>query len=387
MAQQQSALQQELDSLRQLTMSTMTASADLGLVVQFFKDSFTLPDYSSLAKALIETLDNHGLETSVYLQSYAERLFLDCSGEHNPQAEQRMIAQISMGRLVEDEHTLQVNYPAASILVHNFQFSEERRGQLKDALALLIEGVEARIKSLILAEKEAEAQRSKKEFFALMTHELRTPLNPIIGFSSRLEKKVGDNIDAKHANAISAIKNNAESLLRLLNYFIDVSNLEAGEIAIKRQKLLLDEAIQKALEIAAPIIDGYNTKVNQQIPTNREIFADPIRFTDIIVSLICNAARMSRNSDITIEAEIDHETSDLHVMMKNCGALNQQTDKEMLFESLTSRTTGCLQKSNELGIGLYLTKKLVELHEGDVDLRADTGGTTFHVRIPLKTQA
>ncbi|MBX2859008.1 MAG: HAMP domain-containing histidine kinase [Cellvibrionaceae bacterium] len=383
---QQRALQEELDALRELTMSTMTASADLGFVLQFLKDSFTLPDHLALANTLSNALKNQGLEASICIRSFAEKIFVNHSGKSNPVEEQRIIGQMAGGRLVEDGNSLQVNYPAVSLLVHNFKFSDERRGQLRDALALLVEGVEARINSLALAEKEAEAQRSKREFFALMTHELRTPLNPIIGFSNRLEKKLGDNIDNKHRTAISSIKHNAENLLRLLNYFIDFSNLEIGEITLNKKNLNLEEVIDKALSITAPIVQGYNTEVIKKAAPNQIFCADPIRFTDIVVSLVCNAARISRNGKMTIYAEINACEQQLDFRVESCGTLSQDFDRQKVFENLVNRSTGCLQKSNELGIGLYLTKRLVELHHGSIELIADKNGDIFRVCLPLENE-
>jgi|GEM_PF-5288799 len=375
------ALTEEIESLRRLTFSTMQASGDMGLVIAFLKESFTVPDYEHLATALLNTAKELNLDATVSLETSNGRIFKSSTDSLDHYVKVEMKYQMSQGRIIENGDTLQINYPSASLLIHNLPREEERRGQLRDTLALLLDGAEARVNSLMLTEKAREARQSKEEFFALMSHELRTPLNPIIGYSTRLEKKLGKDIDEKHAGAIKSIGDNAQTLLHLLNHIIDVGKLENGEIYIAKEEFNVGEMVDKALSLASPIINTHASEVLQRVPNNLCFKADKTRFVDIVASLLSYASKTAQNGSIYVSA-IVHKDQGLRLSVSNRGEPMKEAYHKNIFESFADRNLSNINHSNELGVGLYLTKKLVELHRGTITLESEETGNTFEIQLP-----
>ncbi|MBU2985414.1 HAMP domain-containing histidine kinase [Saccharophagus degradans] len=379
------SLRQELASLRQLTMAVMTSNGDMGVVVQFLKNSFAIPSYQALGEALIESLGQLGLKGAVTLETYTGRIFIGPEGSLDIGAASAIKADLLTGRIVERDGVLQINYDSASLRVTELPDNEERIGQLRDSLALLMEGAEARVKSLIMEEKAIEARQSKDEFFALMSNELRTPLNPIIGYATRLEKKLGSELDEQYRTVIRSIKSNGESLLRLVNHIIDLGKLEAGEIAVNRRPFNVSDAITYSIIKAEEFIDRDKTNIVKHVDPNLFFVADPPRIIDIIISLLAYSAQASDNHIITITASLEKadDTDNLIVEVQDDSQAFSEAYKTKVFERFANRENVDMYESNDLGIGLYLTKKLVELHGGNTTLHNKMEkGNVFRMSLP-----
>lgn len=383
-------LQQELAAMRQLTMTVMTSNGDMGIVVQFLKNSFCVPNYEALGKALLESLSHLGLHGAVTLETYTGRVFVGPEGLLNDEASAAIKADLMAGRIVEAEDMLQINYDSASLRVSGLPENGERIGQLRDSLALLMEGAEARVKSLIMEEKATEARKAKNEFFTLMSNELRIPLDPIIGYAARLEKKLGGNIEDQYRKVIRSIKSNGESLRRLINHIIDLGKLEAGEISVNRRPFNVADAITYATIKAEEYADNDNCRFVKDVNSDLFFTADPPRFIDIVISLIAYAARASSEiHTVTVSATVenhttqDHIDSNLILTVADDGKLLSNAYKTRIFEFNSDDNQIDLYEANDLGIGLYLTKKLVEMHHGTVTLtHCEEGGSVFTVTIP-----
>lgn len=378
-------LRQELASLRQLTMTVMTSNGDMGVVVQFLKNSFSIPTYQELGEALIESLNHLGLRGDVTLETYTGRIFIGAEGNLDIDASKAIKADLLAGRIVEKEGMLQINYGSASLRITELPDNEERVGQLRDSLALLMDGAEARVKSLIMEEKTTEARKSKNEFFALMSHELRTPLNPIIGYATRLEKKLGSELDEQYRTVIRSIKSNGESLLRLINHIIDLGKLEAGEIAVNKRKFNVGDAITYSIIKAEEFINTDKTTVIKHVDPNLFFVADPPRFIDIVISLLAYSAQASDNHTITLSASMQsaEEGESLILEVQDDGPALSEAYKTKIFENFSERNNTDMYESNDLGIGLYLTKKLVEMHGGNITLiNEGENGNIFRMSLP-----
>lgn len=374
-------LEKELDEARGMAMTAMSTSGDMGLVVQFLKDSFNLPTYEALGLALIEALAPLGLHACLSMETYAGRIFVD-NGNDDQTAEDAdfLKRNLMCGRIVECDDRIQINYDLASLLVTNLPKSLDRQGQLRDSLALLLDGLQARVNSLILEEKSQAAEQSKSEFFALMSHELRTPLNPIIGFSTRLERKIGDEIDENHRKAILSIKNNGESMLRLINHIIDLSALETGTIELHKHEFNAADAIDRAIFKIESLADSKNTLLEKQVDRDLTVNADPARFIDVVISLCSYAIKASSDHTVTIKAYYD---DDFVLAVKDNGKAMSESYQTRIFDHFATRQVSTICESNDIGVGLHLTKKIVELHKGKISLDScEKNGNTFTVRIP-----
>ena len=378
------SLKQQLSDTNKMVMTAMRSSSDLGIVVQFLKESFDISTYEALALRLIDTLENFDLHASVSIDTYTGRIFIDKGDEKQTLEDIAFLKQnLLCGRIVEKESAIQINYDNTSVLVTNLPENNERKGQLKDSLALLLDGVQSRVKSLILEEKEREAQQSKNEFFALMSHELRTPLNPIIGFSSRLERKVGSEIDEKFGQTINMIRHNGENLLRLLNHIIDVSAVESGNIALNPYEFNVADNIDRALFKIEALAKNKNTIIKKDIPRDLSMISDPSRFIDTVISLCSYAINASSNHTLTVSAQYENVTKQCILIIRDTGQTISEAYQTKIFDHFANRKLGSICESNDLGIGLYLTKKIVELQGGSIKLESNEQvGNIFTVTYP-----
>ena len=383
-------LEQQLAETRAMAMNAMMTSSDLGLVVQFLKNSFTIQSYEELAQLLIDALEPLGLSAVISMETYAGRIFINPhNNDHHRQESEFLKQHLLCGRIVEEDDKLQINYDCASALVINIPDNEERRGQLRDNLALLMDGLEARVKSLILEEKASEAQQSKNEFFALMSHELRTPLNPIIGFATRLDKKLAGIVDEQSKRAIVSIKNNGESLLRLLNHIIDISALETGDIELHFHSFNVADSVDRALFKVEDLAEEKKTVIEKDIPRDMMLNADPARFIDIIISLCSYTIKAASNHTIKINARMinnEYGQEQFTLTIEDNASTMSEAYQTRIFDHFAERKVSSICESNDIGIGLYLTKKIVELHQGNIFLEAGENqvGNIFTVTLPTR---
>ncbi|TVZ40540.1 signal transduction histidine kinase [Alteromonadaceae bacterium 2753L.S.0a.02] len=384
-------LQNQLEFSQQTAFSAMTTSSDLGVAMQFMKDSFAVESYDELAYRLIDTLTGFGLHCCVALDTHAGKTFIcDSRDKVEMTRSESLIREHALdGRIVEFKNHIQVNYQKSSLLARYENIDENRLGQLRDILALLMDGVEARVASLILSEQAREARQSKDEFFALMSHELRTPLNPIIGFTGRMEKYIGRGIDEKFGPHIRNMKNCAESLLRLLNHIIDLASVESGSINLHKQNFDVKEAIDRACIKVEAIASNKETDVVKDCNGGITFYADIARFIDILISVLSYSINASRQHTVTIRAlntthNIEGETCEyLKVIVEDDGETYSESYRTKLFSNITERNLGSIYESNDLGIGLFLTKKLIEMHDGWISLMpVESGGNRFEIYFP-----
>ncbi len=379
------SLQQQLNTANQVAGIAMQTSSDLGVAIQFIKDSFLVNCFDELALHLIKILQPLCLESGVSLETTAGRTF-HCVFEDSEKikhTEATIKHHALDGRIVEFEDAIQINFENSSLLSYYSDISESRVGELRDVLALLMEGVESRVKSLILAEKAEEARKSKDQFFALMSHELRTPLNPIIGYATRLEKQVGKNIDERFGSPITSIKNSGESLLRLINNIIDRASGESGAITLTKQKFDIKEAVDRAFFKLDTVAKSHQTELIKHVENELMFFGDIARFIDIVISVMTYSIKSSTNHSVTLEAKRvkDDVGEILLIQIIDDGNTLCESYRTKIFSDYSDRQLDDIYESNDLGIGLFLTKKLIELHNGSINLHPiEEGGNQFDIR-------
>jgi len=389
------SLQDELKATQDVARTAMNTSSDLGLAVQFMKDSFSMESYAVLANHLMDSLKQLGFTSCLSIDTYAGRTFI-CDANTGAEAssiEQSINDHALDGRVIEFEHSIQINYEKSSLLVRYEEIEQNRLGQLRDMLVLLMEGVEARVKSLVLEEQAREARQSKDEFFALMSHELRTPLNPIIGYATRMEKQVGKKIEESFRAPISAIKYNGEGLLRLINHIIDLASIDSGSIELNKIKFDLQEITDRACFKVENQARQKRTIIDRQVQSGMMFVADVARFSDILISVLSYSIGSSSDHKITIRARFHYKEVDglqleyLVVELEDDAETVSEAYRTKIFESISDRNLGSIYTSNDLGIGLFLTKRLIELHDGWISLHpVEGGGNIFEIWMPSREQ-
>ena len=229
-----------------------------------------------------------------------------------------------------------------------------------------------------------EANRMKSEFLASMSHELRTPLNAIIGFSQFLiDLKVGP-LNEKQSEYLGDILDGGMHLLRVINDILDLAKIEAGKMKIFPEPLPVAGTIREVCDILHPM--AVNKGVSLRIVADLKpetASLDAQKFRQILYNLISNAIKFSRQGgEVCVTAERDY-AGILRLKVADQGIGIRKEDLTKLFQEFQQLDSGSARHYPGTGLGLVITKRLVELHRGTVGVESEPGrGSVFHAAFP-----
>ena len=232
-------------------------------------------------------------------------------------------------------------------------------------------------------QKAEESDKLKSAFLANMSHEIRTPMNSIIGFSRMYKNKEID--DEKRNKYADYVVNNGKLLLNIVNDVLDLSKIESGQILLKKESFSLNEFIEELYSR----LSNQNQKglmlVRQKELTNDNSFinSDRSRLMQILWNLINNAYKFTKKGAIKFGYNIVNKTILFYVEDTGIGIPFEQQEK--IFERFRQAEMEASRVFGGAGLGLSISKKMVELMEGRIWLKSTTGiGSTFYVSIPYE---
>lgn len=253
--------------------------------------------------------------------------------------------------------------------------------QATEDLRETLETIEIQNIELDLARKEAlEASRIKSEFLANMSHEIRTPLNGIIGFANLLVKT---NLDARQDDYLDTIIKSSEGLLSIINDVLDFSKIEAGKLVLDHVPMDLREVIEDVLTMLAPLAHEKHLElvslVYSDVPT--QLIGDPLRLKQILTNLVNNAIKFTDNGNIILRAMVEN-TMDTRAVLKisvtDTGIGLSPEDQKAIFQAFSQVDTTTSRRFGGTGLGLVISKHLVEQMGGEIGLESEPGkGATF----------
>ncbi|MEI7473241.1 MAG: ATP-binding protein [bacterium] len=275
---------------------------------------------------------------------------------------------------------------AASYAIKDAELSSVFKMQLKILKENIAEKAKAYETIKIQNEKILEADRVKNEFLANMSHELRTPLNAIIGFSEALSLEIFGVLNEKQSEYINDIHSSGVHLLGMINDLLDLSKLEAKKIYLNRKNLIIFDIVVESVNIIKAIANKKNIEI-EIICNNKniEVFADQTKLTQIIYNLLSNSIKFSPdNSKITVE--ISSNSNDLiEVKISDQGIGIDPEFHEKIFEKFQQVDSSLTRSQGSTGLGLTITKELVELHGGNITVESQKdSGATFIFTLPFK---
>ncbi len=229
------------------------------------------------------------------------------------------------------------------------------------------------------------ANRSKSEFLANMSHELRTPLNAIIGFSEVLNEKIfGEMANQQQTEYVLNIHESGQHLLDLINDILDVSAIEAEKFELKESNVQLRETVESAVRMVKDRAKHAGIILEDNIGDTAPIIcADERRFKQIVVNLLSNAVKFTENGGtVSINSDITNE-GDLTLIIKDTGIGMDQDGLDTALQKFGQVRSDNNNPTDGTGLGLPLTKGLVEAHGGKLNIESTIGqGTTVRIEIP-----
>jgi len=236
--------------------------------------------------------------------------------------------------------------------------------------------------------KILEADRVKNEFLANISHELRTPLNAIIGFSEVLSAKLFGDLNEKQSEYVSDIQVSGIHLLGMINEILDISKLEAHAMSLNLTNFSITQAINEIVNVIKPLSDKKFVTVEKNIEEDREIFADFQKISQILYNLLSNAIKFSPENgkiEINVNFKNDKLGDKLVIKIKDNGIGIEEKYHGKIFGKFVQLASSYTKKESSTGLGLTITKQLVEMHGGHISLESEVDkGTTFVVEMPQR---
>jgi signal transduction histidine kinase len=235
--------------------------------------------------------------------------------------------------------------------------------------------------------KAEEAKKFEQQFLANMSHEIRTPMNVVIGMTNLLLKT---NMNDQQQKYINAIKDSSENLLVIINDILDLSKIEAGKIGFESIHFSLFQTVnlvQTTLKFKAEDKGLVMlTDIDKSLPPM--IIGDPYRLSQVLLNLAGNAVKFTEKGSITIQCKkVKEENKNIWIefSVKDTGIGIAEEIVPKIFESFTQASSDTTRKYGGTGLGLTISKQLVELQAGTIHVKSTLGeGSTFSFILPYQ---
>lgn len=275
-----------------------------------------------------------------------------------------------------------------TLLVVSLFIYKFKRGERKQ-----LDILQEKNKQLEIANFEAsEANKAKSKFLSNMSHDIRTPLNGIIGMSTIARSNLGN--EQKISDCLRIIDSSSKHLLSLVNDILDLSKIESGQLALNNSDFFLPEMMDNFISIIHQIVKAKNHHLNVAVKnvTHEYLVGDVLRLNQLLINLVSNSVKFTNYGGligISLEElpERKHGFSHLQIKVSDNGIGMSDEFLTRLYESFSRETDNFVEKTEGTGLGMAITKNVVDMMQGEISVESKKGvGTTFTIDLDIKIQ-
>ena len=238
-----------------------------------------------------------------------------------------------------------------------------------------------------MREKAEEANRAKSDFLANMSHEIRTPMNAVVGMSELI---IEESRGRKMYDYACDIKSAALNLLSIINDILDLSKVEAGKMELVENEYYVQVLIKDTMNLVHMAAEqkGLQMKVDVEDNIPHKLLGDEGRIRQVLINILNNSIKFTKNGHVSFAVSggyIDDEHINLNFVIEDTGIGIKKEDMDSIFEAFRQLDMNKNRQTEGTGLGLPITKKLVNLMQGDIQVESEYGkGTRFIIQIRQK---
>jgi PAS domain S-box-containing protein len=236
-----------------------------------------------------------------------------------------------------------------------------------------------------------ELARQQSRFLSHVSHELRTPLNSILGFTGILLDELTGPLNEEQSRQLKVIYRQSQRLLEQINQLLEAARIESGRLTFDPRNFSVPPVILDAIDSLEPLAREKNLELRFERPVEPvpDVYADPWRVEQVLINLLSNAIKYTETGKVWVECGVcrDEPVPRLEIRVCDTGIGIEADEQQRMFDEFWQSNSARSKTRSGLGLGLAITKRLVEMQQGSISVQSKPGeGTTMAIRLPVRAE-